>query len=109
MSTYVADQKLESEVIDLQADFISRLAVGETALTCSSSISLLSGTDATPSTMLSGSPTVLNGVVTQQITGGIAGNIYTVWLSVRTSETNVLVNELKLAVLPDDASVPAIP
>ena len=36
----------------------------------------------------------------------MTGNIYTVWVSVRTTETNVLVNEVRLAVMPDSSIDP---
>ena len=36
--------------------------------------------------MLVGAATISNNIVSQVISGGLAGNIYTVWVSVRTTE-----------------------
>lgn len=106
MSTYVADQKLVGEDITLVVDFNSRLVIGEVALTCSANITLYSGTSHDMTSMLVGAATISNNIVSQVISGGLAGNIYTVWVSVRTTETNVLVNEVRLAVMPDSSIDP---
>lgn len=109
MSVYIAEHKLVGEDITLFVNFTSRLSVGETALTCSANITLFSGEPHDLSTMLVGDPTLTNNSVSQVISGGLSGNIYTVWVAVRTTSTNVLINEIQLAVMPDNAESPPVP
>ena len=107
MATQVSETKLASEVIELSADMLSRLALGESFTTVASAMSVLIGDDPNPGDMLIGVAQLSGSVVTQQIQGGIVGNIYKLALSARTDVNNIYINEIKLAILPDDAAIPA--
>ena len=99
MSTVTADTKLQGEDIILVIDFLSRLLPGESVQTCASTISVLSGGDSNPTTMIPLLPAISGSSVHQQVIDGIAGNIYLVSIAVRTSLNNIYINEVKLAVL----------
>lgn len=106
MSTYVLASKLEGETLDVEVDFLSRLSVGETALTAASTMEVLTGTDATPSAMLSGSPTISGSVVTQKVIGGLPGVVYQLSIAVRTSNSAIVINQAKIAVLTSNVTPP---
>lgn len=107
MSTQVLEQKLESESIEVAVDMLSRLQGGEVIVTAAAAMSVSVGTDPNPGTMVTDLPVISGSLVTQRVTGGLSGVIYTLYLSVRTDANNIYVNECKLAVLPDDAAIPA--
>jgi len=91
----------------LQFDFISDLAEGETISTQSCACVVYSGTDASPSNVISGSATASGTVVTQLITGGTLGVIYTITCSITTSLGQTLKQSGQLAIVPANAGVPA--
>lgn len=106
MSTVISDTKGVSENVEFSLDFLSRLEVGETLQTCASVISVLTGTDLNPSAMLDGLPTISGTSVEQNVQGGVAGNIYLLSLSARTSLNNIFVMETAIAVMPTNAIAP---
>lgn len=106
MSTFITDPKDAAESVDIESDFLSRLALGDTIVTCASRMSVRSGTDANPSAMLNGVPTISGTKVTQNVQAGTVGNIYTLALSVRTSLDNILINETAVVVMPTVATIP---
>lgn len=106
MSTQVFETKLIHESIDVSIDMLSRLQGSEVFSTVASAISVEIGDDPLPAIMLSGDPTLSGTIVTQKVTGGISGVIYKLALSARTDANNIYINEVKLAVLPDDAAIP---
>lgn len=108
MATQVLFHKLESEEFSIDIDVLSRLALGETVATAASNMSVASGVDATPTTMLSGLPSISGSIVSQKVIGGSPGVIYKLSTSIRTSLNNILVLESKLAVLSDDAATPPV-
>jgi hypothetical protein len=60
----------------LSFDFTSDLGTGETITSATCTCSVWSGTDASPSSMVSGANSISFGTVTQLYTGGQAGVIY---------------------------------
>ena len=107
MSTAVQDAKTQSESVSMVFDFLSRCQQGENVVTCVVAIGVFSGTDPSPSSMLDGSPSVSYGtVVTQKVKAGLPGVIYQVSCSARTSLNNIYINQVKLAVLSDNAATP---
>lgn len=66
-------------------DFISALAPGETISSQVTTCAVYSGVDASPSSMISGAATASSTKVTQKITGGVAGVIYTLLCTITTS------------------------
>lgn len=86
-----------------QFDFSQQLASGETI---SSQVTLAvtySGTDASPSSIIASAATVSGGVVTQVITGGVAGVIYELLCIITTSLSRGLLLQGYLAVLPNSS------
>jgi hypothetical protein len=82
--------KVPTSVEKVVFDFISRLGVGETISTQVVAAALYSGTDATPSAMISGTATASGTKVTQTITGGLVGNIYDLTCTITTSTGQTL-------------------
>jgi hypothetical protein len=66
-------------------NFLSALAGGETISTQIVTCSVYSGVDASPSSMISGAATASGAIVTQKITGGVAGVIYSLLCTITTS------------------------
>jgi hypothetical protein len=93
--------KLASEVKTVTFDFTSMLAAGETISTQSCTATVYSGTDASPSAIISGSATASGAVASQKITGGTVGVIYSLACSITTSAGQTLKLAGFLAVLPD--------
>jgi hypothetical protein len=106
MATQVVVSKFESEELDFTFDMLSRCAVGESIVTAIVSVSVSTGIDLAPESMVSGVSTVSNNVVIQKIIGGVGGVIYDVACSARSSLNNIFINVAKLAVLSDNAAVP---
>lgn len=107
MATQIYQEKLAQEELTVDVDFLSRCATGESASTAISTMTVLSGTDATPEAMLSGLPSVSNNVVSQKVVGGVGGVIYLLTISVRTTANNIVINEVKLAVKTSLGAIPA--
>jgi hypothetical protein len=106
MATQILYDKLQTEQLTVEFDMLSRLKVGETVATAAVSATVWSGTDAFPSTIISGLPTITGSLVGQKIVGGLPGVIYLVSCAVRSSSNNILINEAKLAVRPSSATTP---
>lgn len=106
MNTVIVDTKAVPENIELAIDFLSRLDAGETLQTCAANISVKSGVDPTPSSMLVGLPVISGSVVSQNVQSGIAGVIYTVAISARTNQNNIYVMEADLVVTSSNAIAP---
>ena len=92
--------KTSTEVKNLTFDFSSLLASGETISTKTVTAAVYSGTDATPSGIISGSASNSGAVVTQAITGGTVGVIYELTCTVTTSASQTLVLVGYMAVIP---------
>lgn len=99
MSTVIFDTKLETEEITLVFDFISRLKPSEVILTCTVTLSVLSGTSTNP-VIFEALPVNTTTQISVPISGGQAGVIYTFYAAARTDQGNVYVNTGNLAVLP---------
>lgn len=93
--------KLSGDIANVTFDFTSRLGASETISTQSVAASVYSGTDATPSGLISGAATASGAVVTQKLTGGVVGVIYELLCTITTSAGQTLVMSALLAVVPD--------
>lgn len=83
--------KLIGETKTYSVDFLSQLAVGETISAVGTTIaSVYSGTDVTPSAIISGSATASGSTVSQKLTAGTLGVIYQVLFSITTSTSQIL-------------------
>lgn len=85
MSRIVFPTKGTGESPDVVFDFTSWLAAGETLLTAVCTATVYSGTDASPSSLISGSASISGAKVTQLITGGVEGVVYDLLCTVTTS------------------------
>lgn len=101
MSRVTFDAKLLGETQSLVFDFISRLAVGETISTQAVTATTYSGTDASPSAIISGSATASGTQVTQKVTGGTLGVTYLLLCVITTSAGQTLELSGFLTVVPD--------
>ena len=93
--------KLSGDTASVTFDFTSRLGSGETISTSSVAASTYSGTDASPSAIISGSASASGAVVSQNITAGTAGVIYELLCTITTSAGQTLTMSAYLAVIPD--------
>lgn len=89
---------------NFEFDFISDLAAGETLSGATVTATVWSGNDGNPSGLISGAASISGTVVTQKLTGGVAGNIYAVTCTATTSAGQTLVRSAYLVV--SSASVP---
>ena len=101
MSRVIQPGKLLGETKTYSWDFGSDLATGETLLTPTITATVYSGTDATPSNLVYGSPTISGTKVTQLLSAGTLGVIYEVLCSVLTSAGQTLKRASFVAVVPD--------
>jgi len=93
--------KLVGETVLETFDFLSQLALGETLSTATVTAAVYSGTDASPSAIVSGSATISGTKVTQLITAGTLGVVYLLTCTVTTSLSQTLLLEAFLAVVPN--------
>lgn len=90
MSRVVFGGKSLGETKNCVFDFLSLIALGETLSTASVAAVVYSGTDASPSSLISGSATISGSQVTQKITGGVLGVTYLLTCTVTTSAGQTL-------------------
>lgn len=97
----ILDSKLQGETRTYTFDFISQLAVGETISTKAVAATVYSGTDANPSAIVSGAAGSSGTKVTQSITGGVLGVLYTLICTITTSTGQTLQMSGFVAVVPN--------
>lgn len=100
-SRCILDPKSASSTQSVTFDFTSDLAASETISTKTVAATVYSGTDGTPSAIISGSASSSGAVVTQVITAGTLGVIYQLLCTITTSAGQTLVKSAFLAVIPD--------
>lgn len=101
MTKAIFGGKRAGETRLLAFDFAPLLASGETLSTQSVAATVYTGTDASPSAIISGSASASGSVVSQKVTAGTAGNIYNLVCTVTTSAGQTLKLAGVLAILPD--------
>jgi len=101
MTKAIFEGKRAGETRLLAFDFGSLLAASETISTQTVAATVYTGTDASPSGVISGSATASGSVVSQKVTGGTAGNIYNLICTVTTSASQTLKIAGLLAILPE--------
>lgn len=99
-SRIVLESKYLAETKKYDFDFASQLAVGETISTQVCTATVYSGTDASPSSIISGSASASGSVVTQAITAGTLGVIYEITCTITTSASQTLVLSGFLSIVP---------
>lgn len=91
MNNLVFEDKGVAEVVPLVVNFSDKLQFGEAINGANVTVSVISGTDPTPSAILSGGPTFTATTISQNITGGVVGVLYAVaFLATGTNSHNYL-------------------
>ena len=100
MSRVILQPKIAAETVSYTFDFSSRMGSTETISTKVTTATVYSGTDASPSSIISGAATSSGQIVTQALTGGTLGVIYTVLCTITTSLSQTLQLSAYLAIVP---------
>lgn len=95
------------EVVPAIFDFSEDLLSGETISTATCTVSVFTGVDPSPSSLLYQTVTVTGNVCEQKIQQGVSGVIYSVLMEVTTSLSRVIEQVMRIAILPD--ADPAVP
>ena len=93
--------KLASSTESYTVDFTDLVPAGDSISSQTVTASVYSGTDASPSSIISGSATASGTRVTQKLTGGTAGVIYQLTWTVVTAASLTLKKTGFLAIVPD--------
>ena len=101
MSRVIQPGKLLGETKNYTWDFTSSLGASETISAAVCTASVYSGTDASPSSLLSGSASISGQTVSQLLTAGTLGVIYEVLCTITTSLGQTLQLSSYVAVVPD--------
>lgn len=99
-SRLVLPTKTAAETISVTFPFLSQVPAGETISSATVTCAVYSGTDASPSSLISGSDTITGTNVIQKITGGVEGVIYYLVAEAVTSGALTLRMSAFLAVVP---------
>lgn len=102
MSRQVLPPKLQGTTANIPFDFTSALQSGETLVSVTSVLTFLwTGSDAGVSLVPSGASSIVGTKVTQLFTGGVAGNVYEIKVTVTTSLNQILPMTSYIAVVAD--------
>lgn len=95
MSKYIAER------IPITVNMLNRCGDGETISTAVVSVTVGTGTDATPSAILDGGATVISGQeVRQYVVGGLAGVTYNLQIAATTNLGSIYIDRVVLAIMP---------
>lgn len=100
MTLYTSDSKVVIETISYYGDFRDVLVPGETITSHTVTVTVFSGDDPSPSSLLYGGTIVHPGWIEQRIRLGIPGTIYSIQFNVVTSKGNTYDKVTRLAILP---------
>lgn len=100
-SRAIFDPGLVGAVQTVAFDFTSELAFGETISTQTVTATTYSGTDATPSALISGTASASGAVVSQKVAPLVLGVMYELLCTVTTSLGQTLKKSAFYAVSPD--------
>jgi len=101
MSRSILPPKQQGATKTIPFDFTSDLAIAETISTQVVTAAVYSGTDATPSGIISGVASASGKTVSQKITGGVVGVIYQLLCTITTSLGQTITQSAFLTVIPD--------
>lgn len=107
MSTVVQASKIQGEQVGIRVSFLSRCIVGEMLWSAAANITVLVGDDEDPTAMMPNDPIIYGSYdVEVKVIDGVPGKIYKIIVAARTTNNNIYYQEIKLAVLPGDITVP---
>ena len=101
MSRQIIEGKQSGETVTLAFSFLSHLATSETISSASTTATVYSGTDASPSSLIGGAPSISGSTVSQKIIGGTLGVTYALVCSATTSLGQVLQISGYLVIVPN--------
>lgn len=101
MNRVTLPPKRQGETVNYEFDFLSQLGPTETISTKVTTASVFSGVDASPSSVINGAASNSGSVVTQSLTAGTVGVIYTIVCTVTTSLSQTIKLVGYLYVEPD--------
>lgn len=87
------------EIVPVTFDFTADVATGATVALVSVTVSVVSGTDASPSALLNGAATASGAMVTQWIDSGVVGVTYKLVCEVTASDGQTLVLSARVTVV----------
>lgn len=90
--------KRQGETKTYTFDFTSSMASSETISTQVVTATVYSGTDASPSSIISGSATASGKIVSQKLTAGVEGVLYLIVCTITTNLGQTLIRDGVLAV-----------
>lgn len=90
------------EQIFYSMDFSALLAAGETITSAQAALRVTSGADPAALLMLSGSPAITGGIVSQLIIDGVGGAVYLFSLRIVTSAGQTFIESAPLKVIERD-------
>lgn len=100
-SREVFELKPPTDTRNTYFDFTGSLAVAETISTQVTTATVFSGVDANPSAIISGAASASGFIVTQKITGGVLGTVYSLLCTITTSAGQTLTRSGYLAILAE--------
>jgi hypothetical protein len=95
------DAKTASTDLSAVFDFARDITGGEVINSASTTATVYSGTDPTPSAVTLGPPTIFGRQTIQILTGGVLGVTYNIVCTIVTSLGQTLIREGYLVVVPD--------
>lgn len=101
MSRITLEGKLAGETELVVFDFTSKMVVGTTISTKTTTCSVYSGTDSSPSSVINGAATSSGQKVTQSVTGGVLGVVYLLVCTITTSDSQTLILSAFLCIVPN--------
>ena len=99
MQRVIFDPKYVNETVEETFDFATRLGAGETLVGASAYSVVYSGTDPLAFLLVFGAASIAGSVVSQLVTGGVAGVVYSLVCRATTSTGQALELVGRLAVL----------
>lgn len=102
---FIWRSKRKIELIPVTADFSKDLGAGDSVVSCVVTISVFSGKDSNPAALLYNPVEIFTPRCIQNIVEGVVGVVYLIEFAATTALGNLLKQEVKLAILPDN--VPA--
>ncbi len=95
----IFDAKISSQDCEVVFDFTGQLFPEESLAWATVAAAVYSGTDANPSSLISGSAVIDGGKVTQKLVGGVQGTTYALGCSVSTDLVRPLAKTGYLSVI----------
>jgi len=105
-SNHVEMFKLDTEILPVRISMLDRCIDGESIDNVVVTATVSSGTDPNPEAIISGTATVTNGdLVDQVVINGLPGVIYTLWFTARSTLNSLYIDFVTLAVMPGEEIV----